>query len=230
MSLSSARESIKPLPLKQRTSSHDARSDYSEHTWMSLLSLLKPREYFITVDNFSIWRRHLAWAMEGEGSDLRGYMVQRYSSSMVFMSLLLGAALSVLFNSNMVMTEIRKDMRENKCGSLSFWTGFTMLVSVILTILSIISTFTAWGMVNAISDANAHAVLRSSIGLYVAELPGRFIVASIYCFLIWIVMLCRIMLPLGYWSLFVVIVTLGLFFHVVVVFSAFGRIIMHSGK
>jgi hypothetical protein len=39
-------------------------------------------------------------------------------------------------------------------------------------------------MVNAIDEANAHCPFRSSIGQYAAELPGRFIVCSIYSFLL----------------------------------------------
>jgi hypothetical protein len=49
----------KPLPLKQRTSSLDQRRDYSSETWLSVVGLLKPREFLVTVDHFSIWRRHV---------------------------------------------------------------------------------------------------------------------------------------------------------------------------
>jgi hypothetical protein len=82
----------KPLPLKQRTSSSSNQRDYNQKTWLSLLVLLKFREFFITVDHFSIWRRHLAWAND-DGKDLRTYMTQRYASNMVFMSLLLSTEL-----------------------------------------------------------------------------------------------------------------------------------------
>lgn len=43
----------KPLPLKQRTSSVDARRDYSTATWLSVLGLLKVREYFIVSSIYS---------------------------------------------------------------------------------------------------------------------------------------------------------------------------------
>jgi hypothetical protein len=180
------------------------------------------------VDNFSIWRRHLAWAMEN-GGDLRQYMTQRYASSMVFMSLLLGAELNVLFNSAAVTTQMRKNLfAENVC-TVQFWAGMTILVSVILTILSLISTFTAWGMVSSVSDANAHCILRSSIGQYVAQLPGRFIVTAVYSFLTWVSLFFFLLLPVGFWSILLVVITFALFIHVVTVFSAFGRIIMHTG-
>lgn len=82
----------KPLPLKQRTSSSSNQRDYNQQTWLSLLVLVKFREFFVTVDHFSIWRRHLAWAND-DGKDLRTYMTQRYASNMVFMSLLLSTEL-----------------------------------------------------------------------------------------------------------------------------------------
>lgn len=82
----------KPLPLKQRTSSSSNQRDFNQKTWLSLLVLVKFREFFVTVDHFSIWRRHLAWAND-DGKDLRTYMTQRYASNMVFMSLLLSTEL-----------------------------------------------------------------------------------------------------------------------------------------
>ena len=182
----------------------------------------------MTVNNFSIWRRHLTWAME-DGGDLRNHMTQRYASNMVFLSLLLGTELSVLFNPDPVTSSIRLALSQENVDRVEFWIGLVILVSIVLTLLSLISTFTAWGMVSSISDCNAHCVLRSSIGQYVAELPGRLIVLSIYSFLVWVVLSLFLLLPLGVTSAVLVVGTVVLFFHVVVVFSAFGRIIMHTG-
>lgn len=225
---STTNSSSKPLPLKQRTSSLDTRRDYSHSTWWSLLVLLKLREFIVTVDNFSIWRRHLAWAIKN-GKDLRAYMTQRYGSSMVFMSLLLSTELSILFNSAGVTTDVRAQLREGNHGSVSFWAGFMIIVSAILTVLSLISLFTAWGMVNAIDEVNAHCIFRSSIGQYAAALPGRLIVCSIYTFLIAFMMFFFLLLPVGPWSILLLACTIFLFVHIVTSFSAFGRVIMHSG-
>jgi hypothetical protein len=218
----------RPLPLKQRTSSLDTRRDYTSNTWRSLLVLLKVREYFVTVDNFSIWRRHLAWAMEN-GQDLRAYMTQRYASNMVFMSLLLSTEMSILFNSAEVTNNVRIQLQLANHYSVSFWAGFILIVSALLTLLSLISTFTAWAMVNAVDEANAHCLFRSSIGQYAAELPGRFIVCSIYSFLLSFMLFFFLLLPVGIWSMTLLLLTLGLFIHVVAAFSSFGRVIMHSG-
>jgi hypothetical protein len=218
----------RPLPLKQRTSSLDTRRDYTSNTWRSLLVLLKVREYFVTVDNFSIWRRHLAWAMES-GDDLRAYMTQRYASNMVFMSLLLSTEMGILFNSAEVTNDVRNQLQLGNHNSVSFWAGFMIIVSALLTLLSLISTFTAWAMVNAVDEANAHCLFRSSIGQYAAELPGRFIVCSIYSFLLSFILFFFLLLPVGIWSMTLLLLTVVLFVHVVAAFSAFGRVIMHSG-
>jgi hypothetical protein len=218
----------KPLPLKQRTSSVDARRDYSTETWMSLIGVLKAREFVITVDHFSIWKRHLAWAMEN-GKDLREYVCQRYASSMVFMSLLLSTELSVLFNSAEVTTAVRQSLRDQRHDTISFWAGILVMCSAILTILGLLSSFTAWTMVSAVSDANAHCILRSSVGQYVAELPGRFIVGSIYTFILWLILFFFLLLPVGFYSLVLLIVCVALFVHTITAFSAFGRVIMHTG-
>lgn len=218
----------RPLPLKQRTSSSTDRRDFTHNTWTSLLVLIKFREFFVTVDNFSIWRRHLAWAYE-DGKDLRSYMTQRYGSNMVFMSLMLSTELGVLFNSSEINSQVRNDLRDGHHGTISFWAGLFIIISALLILLSLISTFTAWAMVNSIDEANAHCILRSSIGQYAAELPGRLIVCSIYSFLISFSLFFFLLLPLGPWSILLLLITACLFLHVVSVFSCFGRVIMHSG-
>jgi hypothetical protein len=135
----------------------------------------------------------------------------------------------VLFNSAHVTTEVRNNLVNSQHGTISFWAGLLIIMSALSTILGLISTFTAWAMVSSIDDVNAHCVLRSSIGQYAAELPGRFIVLSIYSFLISFMLFFFLLLPVGFWSFLLLVCTSGLFFHVVSVFSGFGRIIMHSG-
>lgn len=220
--------SYKPLPLKQRTSSSSDRRDFTPNTWISLLQLIKIREYFIPVNHFSIWRRHNAWAFE-DGKDLRAYIGNRYASNMVFMSLLLSTECGVLFNSSTIASQVRDDLVEANWGTVSFWAGLFMIISSLLTILSLISTFTFTAMISAIDERNAHCILRSSIGQYATELPGRLIVCSIYTFLISFMSFFFILLPLGTFSICLLLATVFFFVHVVSVFSSFGRIIMHTG-
>lgn len=197
------------------------------NTFYPLLGLLNAQDFFVTVEHSSLWRRHLAWAMGGE--ELRNYLTQRYSSSMVFMSLLLSAELSVLFNGSDVLVEVRKALSGNRHGSIYFWPGVFIILSLVLTILGLLSTFTAWAMVSAINKENAHSILRSSIGQYAGELPGRFIVGSLYLFLVWVIMLLFLLLPPGFYLTLLTCLTVGLFVHTIMAFSSFGRIIMHSG-
>ncbi len=84
-------------------------------------------------------------------------------------------------------------------------------------------------MISAIDEGNAHCILRSSIGQYATELPGRLIVCSIYTFLISFMSFFFILLPVGPFSILLLLGTVFFFVHVVSVFSAFGRIIMHTG-
>jgi len=218
----------KPRQLKQRTSSVDTRKDFTTQTWTSLLGLVELRELLVTVDNFDIWRRHLAWAIE-DGDELRDHFTNRLSSNMVFMSLLLSAELAILFESSNICTEVRDALKQEELGSLHFWIGIVIILSIVLTILSLLSTFTAWKMVSAIHKDNVHCILRSSIGQYAAELPGLFIVSSIYAFLLWVMMFFFVLLPVGYYSFILIFVTVGLFVHTITAFSSFGRVIMHSG-
>eukprot|EP00531_Pseudo-nitzschia_arenysensis_P017863 CAMPEP_0116126266 /NCGR_PEP_ID=MMETSP0329-20121206/6245_1 /TAXON_ID=697910 /ORGANISM="Pseudo-nitzschia arenysensis, Strain B593" /LENGTH=602 /DNA_ID=CAMNT_0003620347 /DNA_START=34 /DNA_END=1842 /DNA_ORIENTATION=- len=220
--------SYKPLPLKQRTSSSTDRRDFTSNTWISLLQLIKFREYVIPVNHFSIWRRHNAWAFE-DGKDLRSYIGNRYASNMVFMSLLLSTEFGVLFNSSTIASQVRNDLVEAHWGTVSFWAGLFMIISSLSTILSLISTFTFTAMISAIDEGNAHCILRSSIGQYATELPGRLIVCSIYTFLISFMSFFFILLPVGTFSILLLLGTVFFFVHVVSVFSAFGRIIMHTG-
>lgn len=191
------------------------------------MGLLSPGEFFITVDHFSLWRRHLAWAKD-DGGDLRTHMTQRFASNMVFMSLLLGAEIQTLFNSSQITTQMRMHMRNCDYTEITFWIGVVIFMSVFLTLFTILSTFTAWGMVSAVSDSNSHCLLRSSIGQYVTQLPSRFIVAALNSFLLWVIMYLFVLLP-GPIGKVVFVVVAFLFFHIVVVYSAFGRLIIHTG-
>ena len=141
-------------------------ADFNNSTVWSLLGLLDPHEYIITVDMKTIWRRHLAWSKH-DGGELRTYMTQRFASNMTMMSLLLSAELGVLFNSSKITTTMREKMMQQDHSDLKFFIGLLITTSVFLTLACLLSTFVAWSMVSAVSSKNAHAMLRSSIGQYV---------------------------------------------------------------
>jgi hypothetical protein len=50
--------------------------------WASLLGLLNPSEYFVTVDHSVLWQKHVAWA-KPKGENLRQYVTQRFASNMI---------------------------------------------------------------------------------------------------------------------------------------------------
>ena len=105
-------------------------------------------------------------------------------SHVVFLSLLLGAQLNLLFNSAHFATEMREALEDSACGTLEFWFGTFTSMAAIFSIFGIVATFTAWGMISSISQTNTHCMLRSSIGHCVTTLPSRFVVASLYSFLV----------------------------------------------
>jgi len=191
------------------------------------MGLLDPHEFIITVDMKTIWRRHLAWSKH-DGGELRTYMTQRFASNMTMMSLLLSAELGVLFNSSTITTTMREKMMEQDHSDLKFYIGLLITTSVFLTLACLLSTFVAWSMVSAVSSSNAHAMLRSSIGQYVTQLPSRLLVGSVYCFVLWMFLWLLELLP-GIWSIVLITVFAALFIHVITTLSSFGKLIMLSG-
>ena len=161
------------------------------------LGLLDPLEYFVTVNHSSLWQRHVAWA-KPKGEELRYLYSSQYSSNMILLSLLLGIQINVFFNSAPEMVDLRHQLQKSNpfetetaaglsiFASLEFWIGFVLLANICVTIMGILATFTTWSMISAISDRNAHCLLRSTMGQYVTSLPPRLVVASVYFFLLWL--------------------------------------------
>jgi len=141
----------------------------------------------------------------------------------------LGAEISVLFNSSDLCTDMRKAMGRAAYGSLTFWIGCILILSACVTILGLVTTFTVWGMISAISDTNAHCLLRSSMGQYACSLPSRFVVGALYLFLLWVILFMGEILNNGPFHFILLGLVLFLFFQVVVSLSAFGRLIIHTG-
>ena len=147
---------------------------------------------------------------------------------MVFLSLLLGTDMSVLMNSSKITTEIRQALMTEQYHSLKFYVGAVLALASCITVVGLVATYTAWSMISALSDTNSNTMLRSSMGQYVTAMPSRFVVASLYLFLLWLTLLLIEMIsgPLILGLLFVI---LYLFFQVVISLSAFGRLIIHTG-
>ncbi|KAL3805917.1 hypothetical protein HJC23_007878 [Cyclotella cryptica] len=215
-----------PISLFSSTgfSQHQHSSSFSR--WRAFLSLPSPPEYIISVDHHQIWRRHLAWSHR-EGDTLKNAVTSRFASNMVFMSLLLGAEIAVLFSPSKPAQLFREAMAESRYRTVYFWGGIFLCISIGMTLSTLLANFTAWAIIGAVSSQNSHAVLRSSIGLYAAQLPARMAVLSIYCFVIWVVLFLFELLP-SPWSFIVAIFIFVMFVHIVVVYSAFGRLVMYT--
>lgn len=146
---------------------------------------------------------------------------------MVFLSLLLGTDLSVLTNSSKLTTDIRQALTEEDYG-LEYAIGIVLALACCVTLVGLVATFSAWSMISAISESNCNTLLRSSMGQYVTAMPSRFVVASLYLFLVWLTLML-IQIISGPLILLVLAVIVYLFFQVVVSLSAFGRLIVHTG-
>ena len=156
---------------------------------------------------------------------LRNAVTQRFATSMVFMSLLLGTEIGVLFSPSKPGDAFRFALRDEKYSDLNFWAGVILCVSIGMTVSTLLANFTAWAVVGSVSSQNSHTILRTSIGLYAAQLPARLVVLSIYCFLLWVVLFIYILLP-NIWGIIIAIFPIVLIFHIVTIYSAFGRLVM----
>lgn len=155
-------------------------------------------------------------------------MTQRFATNMVFMSLLLSSEVAVLFSPSTPADVMRERLKNEEYGTYDFWAGALLCISIFVTLSSLVATFTAWAIVSSLGDHNAHCVLRSSVGLYTAQLPSRLIVTALYLFLSWMVFFMFILLPKS-WAIGVTVCCVTLFVHVVSIYSSLGRLVIHTG-
>ena len=192
-----------------------------------LYSLPHIWEYFISVDHFAIWRRHIVWS-KANGDKLRDHMTQRFASNMVFMSLMLSAEIAVLFSPSTTTEIMRQKLSNGDYHSYEYWAGVVLCISVFLVLCCLVATFTAWAMVSVVSDVNAHVVLRSSVGLLATQLPSRLIVMAVYTFFLWLILFMFILMP-KYLSILITVLAISLLALIVSLYSSFGRMIMYTG-
>ena len=169
---------------------HEHELNYFQRVYKLLRLPRRFSEYFMSVDHHPIWRRHLAWSSR-DGQHLINVVTARFASNMVFMSLLLGTEIGVLFSPSEPADKFRAALQNESYGDLNFWAAIILCISIGLTLSTLVANFTAWAIIGAVSPQNSHAILRSSLGLDAAQLPARLVIISIYCFVIWMmVSLC----------------------------------------
>jgi hypothetical protein len=99
-------------------------------------------ENFVSIDLSGLWRRHVVWA-KNDGGDLRNTVTARFASTTVFLSLIVGAELGVLFSPSTIVEVVRQALADTATDSLKFWTGIVLCVSIFFSISAMISNFTA---------------------------------------------------------------------------------------
>ena len=143
-------------------------------------------EYIVSVDLTGLWRRHLVWSKK-DGDDLLRIVVARYQSTTVFMSLLVSAEFGVFFSPSQVVEILRQSLSDpDEEFSLKYWTGIFLLLSIFVSISALVANFTAWQIFLVLGKQNAPIILRSSMGLYAAQLPNRLVMVSIYLLVVWV--------------------------------------------
>jgi len=196
-------------------------------TLLSFFQLLRWREFVITVDNFHDWREHLVWGKK-DGDVARDYIIQRFSSNMVFLSLLLSTEIGVLFSPSKPGQAVRDAIQSDMKYDPKFWVGIFLIFDVITTLLAILSSFSAWAIISSLSGSNAQCIIRSTVGMYACVLPSRLLIASLYLFLIWISIWLGVFLPKSFSILFAMMAII-MFFHIITIYSALGEVLMDTG-
>ena len=191
------------------------------------IGLPKPHEHLITVDQFGPWKRHQVWANR-KGKELRALLSQRFASNVVFLTLLTGTEIGILFSPSAPADQFRERLQAGDWDTWGYWTGFLLCLGIFLSICALYTNFIGWGIIANIGDDNVHAILRSTIGMYAAVLPQRLIVCSIYLF--FAIFICILGLVM-YWiaAVTIVILFILLMMHITSTYSALGRIIMDTG-
>ena len=198
------------------------------------LTLLQPLDYVVAPNFASLWQKHVAWA-KPNGANLKQYITGHYASIMILLSLLLSASISVFFSNSPELVQMRAilaqqtQLEHHFLTNLKFWTGLLILLGIFVTLLGLVTTFTLWSMISAISNANAHCVVRCTLGQYAISLPPRLVVASLYIFLLWMVLMVMELVahPISW---MIVAAVLSFFLAAVILpLSALGRLILHTG-
>jgi hypothetical protein len=141
-------------------------------------------DHFVSVELSTLWRRHLIWSKPA-GRALREVLTQRFASTTVFLSLILGTEIRVLFSPATPADDVRLALKASEY-SLEYFTGVVLCLSIFFSIAALIANFTAWGIYTVIGDENLKLIARSSIGIYGAQLPNRLVVGVIYLFYLWV--------------------------------------------
>jgi hypothetical protein len=74
-------------------------------------------------------RSHLAWSKR-RNVNLKELTTQRCLKGTVVVTLIVNANTGILFSSSDVATSIRSELKDGKAGTLGYWVGLSVCVSV----------------------------------------------------------------------------------------------------
>lgn len=138
-------------------------------------------DHFITVDMSKRWRDHVIYS-KSSGKELRKPLTQRFSSSTIFISVILSAEIGMISSPASLSAEVREALAASSF-TLAYWTGIVLSFAVLIAIGAITANYSAYAVFAVISDENLHIVAKSSIGFYAAQLPTYLITLVLYTFL-----------------------------------------------
>ena len=206
----------------------EALHQKQSHWWRKLFWNGLPADWtghFVPVDLTGKWRRHMVWAKTADSKQLMQVVTARFTSTTVFLTLLVSAELGTFFSPSRPVEEVRTALEQDAYDTLDFWVGIALSVSIFCAVAALFANFTAWSIFIVLSPENAALILRSSVGLYAAQLPSRLVIASIYSFFAWIVLFWFKLLPLAA-AILLGSVGVVLFVHLASTYSAMGEIII----
>lgn len=183
-------------------------------------------DYFLSVDLNDTYLTHLVWA-KTDCNELKSVVTSRFTSSTVFLSLLVNTQMAVFFSPSDLVTDTRNVLKSRDIVGhpLEFMAGFILSVGTYASLCGLLANFTAWSILGVLSQENAAIILRSKIGLYAAVFPVRITVFCIYCAFVWLALFWFVVLP-GTGAILLTSSGALLLVHISSIFSALGRIIM----
>lgn len=185
------------------------------------------QDAFISVEVTNLWRLHQIHSIQ-DGKELVAAVVSRFTNLTVMLTLLIGTQVATLFSPSHPADSARAALEDRDVGTVQFWAGLLLCLGILLSTLSLLAVLTGRALFSAVAPQSAHAVFGSSACLYAATLPVRMSLASIYLFLLWMILFLYVICS---WETATALTVLCvvLLLHLVTLYSAVGRVVLHCG-
>ena len=164
------------------------------------------------------------FVVENQGSSFQLTDHATKISNVLLFSNMVKKPTGVFFSPAEIVNQVRQALKDGDLN-LKFFAGIALNISFVFSLSALIANVTAWAIFVVLSKPNASTILRSSLGLYAAQLPNRLVLLSFYLFLVWVSLFWFLIMPLSA-ALMLTVMALGLVSHIASTFSAMGEIIM----